>query len=123
MIDEKKLIEELEALKAKTIIFKSDLIFNDAINTVINKVNEQPKVNEWIPVEKKLPKEEKVITDSGIEFNSDVVLVTVKNNANNYYIFKDHTVDGKWNIEANSMTFKIIAWMPLPKPYGGKKNE
>lgn len=70
-------------------------------------------------VEKELPKEEKVITDSGIEFNSDVVLVTVKNNANNYYIFKDHTVDGKWNIEANSMTFKIIAWMPLPKPYGG----
>lgn len=52
MIDEKKLIEELETLKAKTIIFKSDLIFNDAINTVINKANEQPKVNEWIPVEK-----------------------------------------------------------------------
>lgn len=56
MIDEKKLIEELETLKAKTIIFKSDLIFNDAINTVIKKVNEQPKLNEWIPVEKRIAK-------------------------------------------------------------------
>lgn len=52
MIDEKKLIDDLENLKAKTIIFKSDLTFNNAIDTAIDTVKEQPKVNELIKFEK-----------------------------------------------------------------------
>lgn len=52
MIDEKRLIEELENLKAKTLIFKSDILFNNAIDTAIDTVKKQPKVNEWIKVEK-----------------------------------------------------------------------
>ena len=109
MIDEKKLIEKLEALKAKTIIFRSDIIFNDAINTVIDNINEQPKVNEWIPVEKELPK------------NNQIVLIC-KNNC-----ISIHTYDAKgkrWLAEKGNWwwSFNMVdAWMPLPKPYGGKK--
>lgn len=105
MIDEKKLIEELEALKAKTIIFKSDLIFNDAINTVINKVNEQPKVNEWMPVEERLPKK------------NDFVLVTCDNGEVDYAFYTErgwimHYIDDE--------AYPVIAWMPLPESYKGK---
>lgn len=36
-----------------------------------------------------------------------------------------HTTDGKWVIEKKA-TFskcKVVAWMPLPKPYKEKENE
>lgn len=137
MIDEKKLIEELETLKAKTIIFKSDLIFNDAIKTVIKKVNEQPKLNEWIPVEKELPKN-----------NQEIIVTFVNHKPPLYYQeMKDVPISSfavyynrKWywwnpiicdlldeygicDSETIDKDIEIIAWMPLPKPYGGNEND
>lgn len=114
MIDEKKLIEELETLKAKTIIFKSDLIFNDAINTVIKKVNEQPKLNEWIPIKKELPK------------TKGEYLVSYhpcyRDNESKEIIVGLDSFRGKrsW---AKKKYRKVIAWMPLPQPYGGNEND
>ena len=52
MINEKRLIDDLENLKAKTIIMPADIVFNNAIKIAIDTVNKQPKVNELIKVEK-----------------------------------------------------------------------
>ena len=116
MIDENKLIEELETLKAKTIIFKSDLIFNDAINTVIKKVNEQQKINEWIPVEERLPKEHEIVLVAYLEYISNTKQLCEIAYINEYRTWS-------WYFNGTVVRNKIIAWMPLPKPYGGNEND
>lgn len=110
MIDENKLIEELETLKAKTIIFKSDLIFNDAINTVIKKVNEQPKINEWIPVEKELPKTKGEYLVSYHPSCWDNVSKEISVGLDSF------RGKSSW---ARKKYQKVIAWMPLPESYKG----
>lgn len=77
MIDEKKLISELEKwlndtayLKEKysgsvqikdsegdNFIYTHAEIAHDAISAVIDKINEQDKVSEWIPVSKRPPED------------------------------------------------------------------
>lgn len=115
MIDEKKLIEELENLKEKTIIMPSDIVFNNAIKVAIDTVNDQQKVNEWTPVEKAMPKEKQ---RNGEVLNSDVVLVTLYDYIEDiYYVDFDYTINGQWSIELLTGNNKVIAWMPPPKPY------
>ena len=88
---------------------------------------------EWIPVSEGLPKEHGSIfakwygTD---KWNSDLwrtqskeVLVTIEYENGARTVKSSHTTDGKWWIEKETTLskFKVIAWMPLPKPY--KENE
>lgn len=104
MIDEKKLIGELDAwwetLDPRT--NARDSIICDVIESVIAKINVAEKVGEWIPVSERLP-------------NPDTyVLVTYKD-------FDDSAigVDRYCQDIHDWLCFEegVIAWMPLPELY------
>lgn len=126
MIDEKKLVEEIQGM---IVIQKSpdgrnredELInsYNEAIFDLLKIIEEQPKVNEWIPVEERLPENEK---DIGRNY-----LVTLKYSNLNSIIATCARFEpsGRWlrycAIGEVDVTDEVIAWMPLPEAYGGKR--
>lgn len=59
MIDENKLIEEIRNMVLPLTIPEIDdgttLAYNEALADVLNTIEEQPKVDGWIPVEERLP--------------------------------------------------------------------
>lgn len=135
MIDEKKLIEELEdiiGMLPTYYIGKKDEenAYLDAINRILSAVKRQPKVGEWIPVEKELPKEDgeylvyySCENDGSVgedkECGYSVEYFDTEMESFGYWqnIFDSGTlgfVDSEF-IEMNT----AIAWMPLPNPYGG----
>lgn len=88
---------------------------------------------EWIPVSERLPDEHDsifaklfetdVVNDMLWRTRSKEVLVTIEYEDGARTAKSSHTTDGKWWIEKETTLskFKVIAWMPLPKPY--KENE
>ena len=131
MIDEKKLIEEMEDE------FCSDCVkcggscrFAD-IKEIINK---QPKVGEWISVEERLPDEHDSMfkkfkgtpkwSNSMFEGISDEVNVTIEFEYGKTATTASHTTDGKWRCEKEyGSGTKVIAWMLLPAPYDMRKEK
>lgn len=83
---------------------------------------------EWIPVTERLPKEYESSfakyygTDqwdnSLWRAKSKEVLVTIEYENGARTVTTSYTLDGKWHIERRRVLhdFKVIAWMPLPKP-------
>ena len=121
MIDEKKLIEEIEymiGMLPTYYINKKDEenAYLDAINRVLSVVKRQPKVGEWIPVEEGLPKQ------AGY-----ACLATIQNKFGQIKIAKVFTHYGTgifWlcnesDIDLN--VWEVIAWMLLPEPYQGEE--
>lgn len=128
MIDEKTLIEKLK----KNSIFEK--ITNVEGKNIYEIIKELSKVNKWIPIEKELPK------------NNQEVIVTFVNHKPPLYYQKMKDVpisafavyyNSKWYWWTSTICdllaeygncyseiidedIEIIAWMPLPKPYGGK---
>ena len=88
---------------------------------------------EWIPVSKKLPDEHDSIFaklygtdkwDSRLHRTvSNRVLVTVKRDDGTRFVKESHTRDGEWADEKKCIDCKVIAWMPMPKPYKEKEND
>lgn len=142
MIDEKKLIEELEKwmndtayLKEKysgatqfkdrtgdNIMYAHAEIAHDVISEVIGKINEQQKVGEWIPCSDRLP-----------DCCGYPVLLAVENTFGQRSVckaFTNYMKEGKLLFHTNekeycseltsselSNAWKPIAWQPLPEPY------
>ena len=116
MIDEKKLIEYLrsEANMDRSRAYgeyECDLI-EGTIRMCIDGVKAQPKVGEWIPCSKELPKE------------SGYYLACIYNSDVDDYDFRKiwfaHKDD--YDIEESEWRelygFEVVtAWMPLPEPY------
>ncbi|MGN0422845.1 MAG: DUF551 domain-containing protein [Lachnospiraceae bacterium] len=106
MIDEKKLIESLRAsLNTGKECFPIDLI--------IECIEEQPKVGEWIPCSERLPEEEQ-----------EVLLQFEDNMAVGFYFVEGGCFDGttNWYGLADNDSYtdcdsKPIAWQPLPESY------
>lgn len=132
MIDEKKLIEEIEKwmndaayLKEKysgatqfkdrtgeNIMYAHAEIAHDVISEVIGKINKQQKVGEWIPCSEALPP--KLEENHGID-KKPVYLVSVNG--------EDYPHRALWNGRCFTDGFLIleaVAWMPLPEPYKGE---
>ena len=128
MIDEKKLIEDM--LNNYGIDFRMDFNtdtedsaleslreFADKFRQgMIELVQKQPKVGEWIPCSERLPKDNKES-----EYYESVI-VTLDNGrvADGCY----RNADKEWWVDApdgehysENMTGHVIAWMPLPEPY------
>lgn len=133
MIDEKKLIEEFEKcmndtaylknkysgaaqLKdctGKNIMYDHAEIAHNVISEVIEKINEQPKVGEWIPVSERLPE------------NDGFYLATLDGaivGENRPFTGLAEFEDGKW-IDDEEDYKCVIAWQPLPEPYQGGREE
>ena len=120
MIDEKKLIGELDAwwetLDPRT--NTRDSIICDVIESVIEKINDAEKVGEWIPCSERLPE----------EYGSYLVawkpLMMFDRMHQHYYEIVEFDPDDEalWigNIEQAHGKYEIIAWQPLPEPYKGE---
>lgn len=105
MIDERKLIEEL----SKNSIFKKVTVGEETVYDVIDRL---PKIGEWIPCSERLPKEKdgKVLI---CEENGKVM-------TGKYSEYSDTWYKGDMCGVGDS---KVIAWMPLPKPYKGENED
>lgn len=116
MIDEKKLIEELENLKEKTIIMPSDIVFNNAMKIAIDTVNDQPKLDKWISVDDALPEDGKTVLCWYEYFRF----------GNYNRMYQDYGIGWQcrgWWGGISGVNVKVLAWMTLPEPYGGNENE
>lgn len=90
---------------------------------------------EWIPVSERLPYEHDSIfaksygtdkwNDAFWRAQSKDVLVCIEYVDGSRTVKSSHTTDGKWVIEkrAKFSKCKVVAWMPLPKPYKEKEND
>lgn len=124
MIDEKKLISELEKwlndtayLKEKysgsvqikdsvgdNFIYTNAEIAYDAISAVIDKINEQEKTSDWIPVSKRLPE------------YARAAFVTHKRSKTITEAFYSKYLD-KWYSIPDGESIDVTAWMDKPEPY------
>lgn len=100
MIDENRLIEEVEDMMCPFQF--ADETREWALKDVIEVIEEQPKVGEWIPVEERLPKQSLNSVIGWDAYRERCCFVQ-------YYM-------NEW-ILGNHETVKIVAWMPLPEPY------
>lgn len=94
MIDEEKLIDELKQ--------NGMIADNDYGNSMVDMIENQPKIGGWIPCSERLPEENKEVICC---FKSGIVEALV------FYNCKFH---GKVYAYEKS---DIIAWQPLPEPY------
>lgn len=96
MIDEKKLIDELK---------QSGMIADNSYgNAMVDFINSQPKIGQWIPCSERLPEESLNSVIGWDEYRKRCCFVQ-------YY-------DGKWHLGSKyGEAVKIIAWMPVPEPY------
>ena len=128
MIDEKKLIEDLEKwmndtayLKEKysgatqfkdrtgeNIMYAHAEIAHDVISEVIGKINKQQKVGEWIPCSERLPEKH---VDVLVDFGDENPIIAWYSSVNDTW--KNSITDHVIHIDA-------VAWMPLPEPYKGE---
>lgn len=94
----------------------------DEIREVLDDVDTDVQPVRWIPVTEKLPEEDHWLGGSGRQF-SDEVLVSVANyDDDDIWTYISQTIDGEWALELPSHC-KIIAWMPLPAPWKGEKDD
>lgn len=110
MIDEKRLIEDIgEKIRPEDFGEKCNAI--NVIHAVMQVINEQPKIGEWVPCSERLPDSEGV-TLTTAEYGSlrhvDVAEYDIHSN--------------KWDEYPSE---NIIAWMqwPWPEPYMGDMKE
>ena len=95
MIDENRLIEVLE----------KNFYGTGGVEVLKQIINEQPKVNEWIPCNERLPEEREFVILLAKNHGMDIGCLT----------------DNEWYCSGYELSLnKIIAWMPLPEPFKGE---
>lgn len=122
MIDEKKLVKEICNTACKVYEFETDELldaFMLGLNAkqicVMDLIAKQPKVGEWIPVEKGLPEHNRAYP------YYEINLVTIENG--NVCLGVYRSDDKEWLTRMSegetvySNKHKVIAWMPLSEPY------
>ena len=109
MIDEKKLIEEInEKLCADC----SECYGHCKISLIEEIINEQPKVSEWIPVSEQQPPKDELVLWCGKKGGMFIGSLTY------YYEPKQEA----WCYVPNSRSNRTgVAWTPLPEPYNKEK--
>ena len=115
MIDEKKLIRELEeAIGILPAIYlgKKDEhnAYLDAITSVLSLVKRQPKVGKWIPVEEGLPNYYEPVLVTYLYFSNQKIY-------DDEIAYLDVCGNWDWGIKEDIENVEIMAWMPLPEPY------
>lgn len=108
---------------------------NEYLNNlnVLKELVDKAESYEWIPVSERLPEEHDSVfaklygTDKWESRcwrrTSNRVIATIKYNDGTVIVKEAFTHDGEWTVEKRNINCKVIAWMPLPKPYKEKENE
>lgn len=86
----------------------------------------------WIPVSERLPEEHDSIfsrfygtekwRNAMFRKLSKTVIITVEHLDGTRQTAPCYTIDGEWNQSMKGMG-KVLAWMPLPEPWKGDKDE
>lgn len=107
LIDETKLIDEVNDLMDANLLFYDDASKSrqETLDEILDLIDEQPKVGEWIPVEKRLPEQ---------SLNSVIGWDTYRERC----VFVQYYMN-EW-ILGNHESVNIVAWQPLPEPYKGE---
>ena len=106
MIDEKKLIEEMQEqldYLDETKSHPADFVYKNGFLLAIDIVNDQPKVTEWIPVTERLPETEERVIGTFKGVNEENIVLAV------YF-----------HPRFLKAPLPMVAWMPLPEPYKGE---
>lgn len=111
MIDEKKLKKELRE-KIYPEKFGERCNPLDVIYAILQVIDEQPKINKWIPCSERLPEVPEDTDDKDCpEFNVMIegasIATTLK-----------YSPDGAW-FDDLGWVYEVIVWMPLPEPWKG----
>lgn len=126
MIDEKKLSEEIKSMVRPLLTPDGTAWFDGAIQAhnetivdVLNAIEQQPKVGEWIPVEVVRPAEGEHVQVSYIDYN------TGKRRCDSIaYLY-----NGSWFWQYSDPEYgepacvEITAWKPLEEPYMEEQKE
>lgn len=114
MIDETKLIDEVNDLMDANLLFYDDASKSrqETLDEIVDLIDEQPKVGEWIPVEERLPKHYGNYLITAIN-DYEGIYMTVSNYDSQYKSFSSDGVEDD----------NAIAWMDLPKMYEVRENE
>lgn len=80
----------------------------DSIEDIINAL---PPAQKWIPCSERLPEVRQWVLCSCRAEIMDVLRLTNDGSWNKYYPYVDYRSDF------------VVAWMPLPKPYGAERKE
>lgn len=124
MIDEKKLIEDIINTPSKVmneIPYEATMFTNiqDRQNEILDIIDRQPKVGQWIPCSERLPNNDEYdwVLAQVQEDNAHLWIPKVmeyRESINDWYLEGEF---GGWLKEKHGDAFKVIAWMPLPEPY------
>lgn len=111
MIDEKKLIEDIE--KEFDGVCTYDVSPSRAVQDFTDIVDRQPKAGVWIPVSERLPENYKDVLVQWEKTNRILNIVMVYMSVG---LINEH---GEWcNADGSGFLYEnAIAWMPLPEPY------
>lgn len=112
MIDETKLIDEVNDLMDANLLFYDDASKSrqETLDEIVDLIDEQPKVGEWIPVEERLPKHDGDYLIQAIN-DYEGIYMAVSNYDSQYKSFSSDGVEDD----------NAIAWMDLPKMYEVKE--
>lgn len=124
MIDEKKLIDKIaNDFPLETLNKNDEMLICDIIDIIEN----QPKVGEWIPItyhettdNDGIDKEQfPLMLDCVLPEDDTEIIVCAKNGS----VFSDKFFndDGCYLESGFDIIEDIIAWMPLPEPYKGSE--
>lgn len=121
MIDEKKLMEDIlqheKVLASANHVYKSG--YHDRQDEIINIINRQPKVGEWIPVSERLPDKNGtyLITVSSYDETASIEYIAVDHcNSDGGFLH----FETKKNPKAK-LGKVVTAWMPCREPYKENK--
>lgn len=122
MIDEKKLIEEIEILRVPANGFRGGKILLSEFavcykELILRIIEEQPKVGEWIPCSEMLPSIDMSYPNAKdylVYYEQGYYGIASYSNINRFW--HEHTTKPYWNCEQYC---NVIAWMQLPEPYKG----
>lgn len=91
------------------------------IKEVAKKIESLPDADDgWISCEDRLPEENHWLGGSGKQFSDNVLVSVINRDDEDEWVDISQTIDGNWTLELPRYC-KIIAWMPLPKPYQPKE--
>lgn len=125
MIDEKKLIEDIE----KEIEFAMKCNMPDIVagmRQIASVIENQPKTGEWIPCSERLPDDRDnrfyMCTVENHEEDPPMFCQYEEEYGFGFWndIYDEHTlgfVDSEFKTNEELGYEKVVAWMPLPKPY------